>query len=126
MHGCYVETATPLRLRATLGMKLDANGFRVEATGEVRVVYPGLGMGISFAAMPHEDRERLRELIRSLAPRSAIVTSRVAQRPSPILPADAPATVANPKAVLQAIQDFFKDRHVMGREEFLRILRQAL
>jgi hypothetical protein len=33
--------------------------------------------------------------------------------------------VANPGAVVQAIQNFFKDRHVMGREEFLKILRQG-
>src|ERR1700745_4179575 len=43
MHGCYIETSVPLGLGATLGLKLEANGVRVEATGEVRVVYPGLG-----------------------------------------------------------------------------------
>jgi hypothetical protein len=44
MHGCYVETAAPHRMGATLALKLDANGFRVEAIGEARVIYPGLGM----------------------------------------------------------------------------------
>ncbi|HWW16482.1 MAG TPA: PilZ domain-containing protein [Candidatus Dormibacteraeota bacterium] len=81
MHGCYVETPSPLPLRAVLAMKLDANGFRVEASGEVRVVYPGLGMGISFANMSDEDRGRLRELVRSLSPTSVIVSSRTGPRP---------------------------------------------
>jgi hypothetical protein len=47
MHGCYVEATAP-RVGAALGLKLEANGFRVEAAGEVRVIYSGLGMGISF------------------------------------------------------------------------------
>jgi hypothetical protein len=125
MYGCYVESATPLRVHAAIALKLDANGFRVETTGEVRVVYPGLGMGISFARMADEDRERLRELVRSLAPRSAMLNSSSAPRSAPVTPAEAPPAVANPGAVLQAITDFFKDRHVMGRDEFLKILRQG-
>jgi hypothetical protein len=31
----------------------------------------------------------------------------------------------NPSAALQAIHKFFEDRHVMGREEFLRIVRKS-
>jgi hypothetical protein len=126
MHGCYVETATPLRSGTRLSLKLDANGIRVEATGEVRVVYPGLGMGVFFTAISDEARERLHEVVRSLAPASVIVTSRVAPRNSPLPATDARGAVANPGAVVQAIQNFFKDRHVMGREEFLKILRKGL
>jgi hypothetical protein len=125
MHGCYVETASPLRLRALLDMKLDANGFRVEATGEVRVVYPGLGMGISFTKMSDEDRERLRELMRSISPRSVIVSSHAASRTPSTPQTEAPPAVTNPGAILQAMRDFFEDRHVMGREEFIRILRKS-
>ena len=124
MHGCYVETPSPLPLRAVLAMKLDANGFRVEASGEVRVVYPGLGMGISFANMSDEDRGRLRELVRSLSPTSVIVSSRTVPRPAATPQSQASPSAANPAATLQAMQKFFEDRHVMGREEFLRILRK--
>jgi hypothetical protein len=133
MHGCYVETAVPLHVGAVLGLKLDANGFRVEATGEVRVVYPGLGMGISFTKMSDEDRGRLRELVRSISSPSVIVPaltqgSRVGPRsPSSAAPprSEVLPAVANPGATLQAILKFFEDRHVMGREEFLRILRMS-
>jgi hypothetical protein len=125
MHGCYVETVSPYRVGAALAMKLDVNGFRVEAVGEVRVVYSGLGMGISFTKMSDEDRGRLRELVRSLSPTSVIVSSRTGPR-SPASPqAQASPPAANPAAALQAMQKFFEDRHVMGREEFLKILRRS-
>jgi hypothetical protein len=125
MHGCYVETPSPFPLRAKLAMKLDANGLRVEAMGEVRVVYPGLGMGISFANMSDEDRGRLQELVRSLSPTSVIVSPRTAPLPAASPQAQASRPAPNPAATLQAMQKFFEDRHVMGREEFLRILRKS-
>jgi hypothetical protein len=134
MHGCYVETAAPFRMGAVLGLKLEANGFRVEAAGEVRVVYPGLGMGISFSNIADKDRERLRELVRSISPPSVILPALTqGSRVAPRSPSSAPApprsdvlpAVANPGATLQAILKFFEDRHVMGREEFLRILRMS-
>jgi hypothetical protein len=125
MHGCYVETVSPYRVGAALAMKLDANGFRVETMGEVRVVYPGLGMGISFANMSDEDRGRLRELVRSLSPTSVIVSSRTAPPPAASPQSQASTPAANPAATLQAMLKFFEDRHVMGREEFLRILRKS-
>jgi hypothetical protein len=130
MHGCYVETAAPLRMGAVLGLKLEANGFRVEAAGEVRVVYPGLGMGISFSNIADKDRERLRELVRSISPPSVILPaltqgSPVAPRSPSALRSDALPPVANPAAALQAMRTFFENRHMMGREEFLKILRKS-
>jgi len=124
MHGCYVETASPLDMGAQLGLKLEANGFRVEATGEVRVVYPSLGMGISFTKVSEEDAKRLRELVRSISPASVILGSRPAPR-SPSIASGALPPVVNAGATLQAIVKFFEDRHMLGREEFLRILRKS-
>jgi hypothetical protein len=125
MHGCYVEASEPYPVGTKLGLKLDANGFRVEATGEVRVAYPNLGMGISFTSMSEEDRERLRQLMRSISRPSVIVSPRVA-KPSSSIPQTEPLPpVANPGAALQAMLNFFEDRHMMGREEFLRILRKS-
>ncbi|MGA8235223.1 MAG: PilZ domain-containing protein [Candidatus Sulfotelmatobacter sp.] len=125
LHGCYVEATATYPVGVLLGLKLEANGFRVEATGEVRVTYPSLGMGISFTTMPEEDRERLRELVRSISRPSVIVGSRVATRAASPVPTEPLPTVANPSAALQAMRDFFEDRHMMGREEFLRILRRS-
>ncbi len=132
LHGCYIETAVPLCLGTALVLKLEANGFRVDATGEVKVVYPGLGMGISFTKVSDEDRARLQQLVRSIAPPSVIVPSfprasqAAASSPSTPTPrSDVVPAVPNPGAVLQAIQKFFENRHVMGREEFLTIVRKS-
>jgi hypothetical protein len=128
LHGCYIETASPLRVGASLGLRLEAQGFRIEATGEVRISYPGLGMGVSFSNLPQEDRERLRELIGLLAPPSVILGTRApAAVPSTasITPSDKLPAIANAEAALQALVKFFEGRHVMGRDEFMRILRMS-
>ena len=123
MSGCYVEAATPLRLGTVLNLTLEINGFRVEATGEVRVAYPNVGMGIRFIGMSEGDRKRLRELVNSISRSSIFLGSPVATRALSIPQSDPLPSVPNPGAALQALRNFFKDRHVMGREEFFTILR---
>jgi hypothetical protein len=125
LHGCYVESTTAYRVGVTLGLKLEANGYRVEAIGEVRVSYPALGMGISFSKMSEEDRERLRALVRSISRPSVILGARVAPPTRSTLQPEGSPPVADPGAALQAMVNFFEDRHMMGREEFLRILRKG-
>jgi len=124
MHGCYVEAAAGYAAGSALALTIEVNGFRVEARGEVRVNYPGLGMGISFTEVSDEDRARLRELVRSISQPSVIMGARPPTRPASSPQSSPPPGVANASAALQAIQKFFEDRHVMGREEFLRILRK--
>ena len=124
MHGCYVEAAAPLRVGTMLGLTLEINGFRVEATGEVRVTYPNLGMGIRFTKISEGNRERLREMVGSIS-RSSILGSRVAAHDPSIPRSNAVPGVSNPVAALQAVLNFFENRHVMGREEFLSLLRKS-
>ena len=135
LHGCYMEAAAGYPVGSGVALSIEVNGFRVQATGEVRASYPGLGMGISFSKISDEDRERLRALVRSLSQPSAIVRASVAESvppsqqtdlvPGPANPDLANPGLANPGAALQAITKFFEDRHVLGREEFLRILRKT-
>jgi hypothetical protein len=121
LHGCYVEAATSYSIGTVLAMTIDVNGFRIEATGEVRASYPSLGMGISFTKLSDKDRGQLRELTRSISPPSMIMST----PRSPSIPrAESAPAVINAAPVLQAIQKFFENRHVMGREEFLAILRK--
>lgn len=125
LHGCYLEAATPLRLGTMLGLTLELNGFRVEASGEVRVAYPNLGMGIHFVKMSETNREQLRAMVGSISKSSMMIGSRVVAR-APLLPqSDSVPGVTNPIATLQAIVNFFENRHVMGREEFLSLLRKS-
>jgi hypothetical protein len=125
LHGCYVEAAAGYPPGSILTLRIEVNNFRVEAIGELRVTYPGLGMGISSTQIADEDRGRLRELVRSISPPSVIIGARPADRVSITPLSSSLPAVANPSAALQAIQKFFEDRHVMGREEFMRILRNS-
>jgi hypothetical protein len=122
VHGCYIETPAPYSVGAYIGLKLEVNGFRVEAIGEVRVAYPGVGMGILFTRISEADRGRLRDLVQSVAQSSAALGG--ARTPSLQKPETLRA-VTNPHAVLQAMLTFFEDRHMMGREEFLAIVRKS-
>jgi hypothetical protein len=125
LHGCYVEAMSVFRVGADLSLTMEVNAYRVECRGVVQVVYPGVGMGIAFTAISEENRERLRELLRSLVQPSMILGTR-----SGLDRGGVPATVnsppvKDPAAALQAISDFFKNRHMLGREEFLQILRKS-
>ena len=125
LHGCYVEAASPLRVGTMLALILEINGFRVEASGEVRVAYPSLGMGIRFIKISERNREQLRAMVGSISKSSTIGGSPVAAGARSIPHPDALPGVTNPSATLQAIVNFFENRHVMGREEFLTLLRKS-
>jgi len=125
LHGCYVEAAAGYASGSVLALTIEVNGFRLEAKGEVRGAYPGLGMGISFTEVSDKDRERLRALVRSLSQPSIIMGARPEAVPSSDPQLKPLPAAANPALALEAITKFFEDRHVMGREEFLRILRKS-
>jgi hypothetical protein len=124
IHGCYIEAPNPFRQGTLLSLRLEANGLKIEATGQVQVCYPGVGMGISFSRMLEEDRERLRELLRSISKPAMILNPRVTTQSLSASP-DLWRAVGNPRAALQAMFTFFENRHMMGREEFVRILRDS-
>ncbi len=124
-HGCYVEAMSTFRMGAELALTIEVNGFRVECMGQVRTAYPNLGMGISFTTMSIQDRERLRELLRSLSRPSVILSPRVASNSLPSPPPDTAPTIGNPATALQALTNFFDERLILSREEFHRILRKS-
>jgi hypothetical protein len=125
VHGCYVETSSSYQVGAELALTIEVNGLKVEGTGEVRVAYPGLGIGIAFTTLTAENWERLRGLVRSVSQPSAMLSSQVLplfdslSSPVPL------QGTANPHAALEALVDFFQDRNVLGRDEFFRILRKS-
>jgi hypothetical protein len=125
LHGCYVEAMSTFRVGAKVSLMMEVNGFRLESNGEVRVVYPNLGMGICFTTMSDPNRERLRELLRSLSRPSVILGVRPDVNSTLVPERDALSAIANPGAALQAIKNFFDERHILSREEFFRILRKS-
>jgi hypothetical protein len=124
LHGCYVEASATYRIGAALDMKIEVNGFRVETKGEVRVAYPNLGMGIFFTTMSDEDRERFRQLLRSLSQPSVILGGGIPSPAPKLSRAETLAPVRDPQAVVRAVVDFFEDRQILSREEFFRILKK--
>jgi hypothetical protein len=125
LHGCYVEAQATYPVGTVLHLKLDANGVRVESKGIVRVSYPYLGMGIAFAEVAEETRERLKQMLGSIARPTAIMEPGMA----PSLPArgsmDALPPIADPRAAVEALTEFFENRQMLMREDFLRILRKS-
>jgi CheY-like chemotaxis protein len=69
LGGCYVETESPFPERSGIALCLKAVDTEVEAEGLVRVMHPGFGMGIEFAAHTAEQRERVANFIASLTSR---------------------------------------------------------
>jgi hypothetical protein len=68
LHRCYVEAQATYPVGTVLQMKLAANGAKVEVTGNVRVSYPYLGMGIAFVNMTDENEARFaRHAVQCLA-----------------------------------------------------------
>jgi hypothetical protein len=53
----------PPALGTELEMTLEVGAVRVLAEGVVKVVYPGLGVGIEFTNIADEYRQRLNELL---------------------------------------------------------------
>jgi hypothetical protein len=125
LHGCYVEAMSTFRVGTKIGLTMEVNGFRVESNGEVRVVYPNLGMGVGFTIMSGPNREQLCDLLRSLS-RPSVLSGARSQADGALIPESAAAaTIANPAGALQALTNYFNERHILSREEFFRILRKS-
>jgi CheY-like chemotaxis protein len=64
--GCYAQTESPFPERTGVVLRLKAGGVEVQAQGLVRVMHPGLGMGIEFASRTAQEREEVTDFIKFL------------------------------------------------------------
>lgn len=120
MHGCYVEMTATAPVGTVMELMLDAAGLRVRATGEVKVSYPFLGMGIALR-VTGEEQERLREMVRRLSERVAPKTEEGAEPPVRTMPATIPM-FADAGELVKRLAHFFETHPSLSREEFLRML----
>lgn len=125
LNGCYVEAQATYPVGTVLHLKLEAKAMRVEADGTVRVSYPYLGMGVAFTAMTEENRTRLRELLGAVSRPSLIMGPGIASTLPSFGPASAAPIVSDPSAAIQALVQFFESRHMLTRDDFLRVLQQS-
>jgi hypothetical protein len=124
LHGCYVEAQATYPVGTLLHMKLDMNGIRIEPKGIVKISYPALGMGIAFADVTPHDTAELRRLLAGLARPGMIMDARVSSSMTSAANAAVPA-ISNPAAAIRTLVEFFDNKQVLVREEFLRILRKS-
>ena len=125
LHGCYVEAQATYPVGTVLQLKLEANGTRVEATGNVRVSYPYLGMGIAFVNMTEENVARLRDMLSTVLRPSVIMGPGIASSLPARGPLDSVPLISDPTAAIQALVEFFENRQMLMRDDFLRLLRQS-
>jgi CheY-like chemotaxis protein len=73
LGGCYVETESPFPERSGITLCLNAEDIEVQAEGTVRVMHPGFGMGIEFAARTTDERAQVARFIGFLTSRPGML-----------------------------------------------------
>lgn len=125
LHGCYVEAQATYPAGTLLHMKLEANGIRLEIKGNVRVNYPYLGMGIAFVDVSEENQALLRQLLATISHPCVIMGPGIASTLAAAGPLNSVPLITDPGAAVQALIEFFENRQMLMREDFLRILQQS-
>lgn len=125
LHGCYVEAQATYPAATLLHLKLEANGIRVETKGTVRVNYPYLGMGIAFVDMSEENKAHLRRLLATVSHPCVIMGPGIASSLPATAPLDAVPLISDPAAAVRELVEFFENRQMLMRDDFLRILRKS-
>jgi hypothetical protein len=106
-------------------MKLEASGVRVEVKGSVRVSYPYLGMGIAFIELSEENRTALKELLGAISRPTVIMGPGIASSVPSCSPLDVVPVISDANAAIQALVEFFEGRHMLTREEFVRVITKS-
>ena len=125
LHGCYVEAQATYPAGTILQMKLEANGIRVETKANVRVNYPYLGMGIAFVGMTEENLGRLRQLLATVCRGCVVMGPGIASTLPAAAPLSAVPAISDAAEAIQQLIDFFENRQMLMREDFLRILKKS-
>jgi len=125
LGGCYVETESPFPERSGITLCLKAEDMEVQAEGLVRVMHPGFGMGIEFAARTTDERAQVARFIGFLTSRpgmlpALLITPRILaegdhyNQPEP-LPAE---------ELDDPLLELLRNGESLNQEEFLQQLRQ--
>ena len=125
VHGCYVEAQATYPVDTSLHLKLECNGIRVETKGSVRVNYPYLGMGIAFVELSDENQTRLRQLLARISHPCVIMGPGIASSLPSANSMESVPLVENPAAAIQELIDFFENRQMLMRDDFLRLLKKS-
>jgi DNA-binding response OmpR family regulator len=125
LDGCYVETESPFPERSGIVLCLKAEEMEVQAEGMVRVMHPGFGMGIEFAARTEEQRSQVESFINFLTSRPG-TTPQLLITPRALAVPDGhnyPATDSS-DGNDDSLLDLLRHHESLSQEEFLQELRK--
>jgi PilZ domain-containing protein len=122
LGGCYVESESPFPERSGIVLCLKAGEMEVRAEGMVRVMHPGFGMGIEFAARTAEQREQVKDFIGFLTNRPGTVPELlIAPR---ALTAHDGCDEPSSEEMEDPLLELLRHHEAMNQEEFLQELRR--
>jgi CheY-like chemotaxis protein len=120
---CYVETESPFPEHTVVVLGLQSEGDEVNVQGMVRVMHPGLGMGIEFASLTMQETDRLRVFIRSLIERGAPPEVTIVPR-GLVAGSDLPTQESPAEKLEDALRDLLRGHELLSHGEFLQKLHQ--
>ena len=125
LGGCYVETESPFPERSGITLCLNAEDVEVQAEGTVRVMHPGFGMGIEFAARTTDERAQVARFIGFLTSRpgtlpALLITPRILAAGDAYNTTDPLPTPELEDPLLELL----RSHESLSQEEFLQKLRQ--
>jgi c-di-GMP-binding flagellar brake protein YcgR len=123
LNACYLQTDSPfpVRTRANLTMKVKNAELRVE--GLVRVMHPGVGLGVEFTRQTASQQKQVEEFIQTLMSTEGAIPE-IQVRPEGIEPAA--ADISAEKVVLEndPLLLLFRDKAEISSEVFQEELKK--
>jgi CheY-like chemotaxis protein/c-di-GMP-binding flagellar brake protein YcgR len=123
LGGCYVETESPFPERSGIILCLKAEDMEVQAEGMVRVMHPGWGMGIEFAARTAEQRMHVENFIGFLSSRPGTTPELLIIPRALAAHADSGADEQRAEELDDSLLDLLRNHESLGQEDFLQALR---
>jgi CheY-like chemotaxis protein len=125
LGGCYVETESPFPENSVITLCLKAEDMEVQAEGVVRVMHPGFGMGIEFAARTTDERAQVARFIGFLTSRpgtypALLITPRTLTAGDDYDQPEPPPA----EELEDPLLELLRDHESLNQEEFLQRLRQ--
>ena len=120
LHGCYVEMTNTYPVDTRVELVMKSCGLRIQAAGNVRASYPGLGMGICLTRIDPLQKLQLIQLLSKLTGHTSIAIPEPAIEVRQQEEKNLKNVIesADPRPVLDEIAEFFRKNHLLSRDEF--------
>ena len=120
LHGCYVEMTNTYPVDTRVELVMKSCGLRIQAAGDVRASYPGLGMGICLTRIDPLQKLQLIQLLSKLTGHTSIAIPEPAIEVRQQEEKNLKNVIesADPRPVLDEIAEFFRKNHLLSRDEF--------